>query len=142
MTVLTLELATRMIAAGFAHARTEGLRPMAMVVLDTGGAPIAFQREDGAAPGRYNLAHGKAYGTAMLQLPGRAQAALSERFPVLMGAANGVFGGAFVPVPGGVLVRDADGAVLGSVGVSGGMPEDDASVAIAGIEAVSLTAEA
>lgn len=139
---LTIEAAQRIITGGFAKARAEGFRPMAVIVLDAGGHPVAFGREDGAAPGRFGMAQGKAYGTAMLQLGGRRQAELAQAFPALMGAANGVFSGAFVPAPGGVVLRDAAGAVLGAVGVSGGMPEEDAAVAIAGIAAAGLVAEA
>ncbi len=139
---LSLETAQTITAAALAHARGSGLRPMAVIVLDAGGHPVAFARDDGASPGRFVMAQGKAYGSVMLGLPGRAQMALAERFPVLMGAANGAFGGQFVPVPGGVLIRAADGAVLGAAGVSGGMPDEDAAVAIAGIEAAGLIAEA
>lgn len=139
---ITVLQAQAIIAAGFAKAREAGFRPMAIIVLDAGGHPIAFAREDGAAPGRYGMAHGKAYGTAMFGLGGRRQAELAQVFPALMGAANGVFGGALVPAPGGVIVRSAGGELLGAVGVSGGMPEEDAAVAIAGIEAAGFRAEA
>ncbi|WP_102226224.1 GlcG/HbpS family heme-binding protein [Acidimangrovimonas sediminis] len=142
MTGISLQTAQAIIAGAFAQARADGLRPMALMVVDPGGHPIAFAREDGAAPGRFGLAQGKAHGSAMLQIPGSTQMALSDRFPVLMGAANGVFDGKFVPVPGGVLVRNAEGRLLGAVGVSGGMPEEDAAVACAGIRAAGLTPEA
>ncbi len=142
MAGISFEQAQRIIAGGFAKARAEGFRPMALIVLDAGGHPLAFAREDGAAPGRFGMAHGKAYGTAMLGLGGRRQAELAEIFPALMAAANGVFAGAFVPAPGGVVVKAAGGEVLGAVGVSGGMPEEDASVALAGIDAAGLLAEA
>ena len=142
MTAITFDTAQHIITGGFAHARAAGYRPMALIVLDPGGHPVAFAREDGAAPGRYGMAQGKAYGTAMLGLAGTRQAELSSHFPALMAAANGVFGGQFVPAPGGVLIRDTMGAILGAVGVSGGMPDEDAAVAVAGIEAAGLTAEA
>ncbi len=50
--------------------------------------------------------------------------------------------GRMVPVPGGVLVRDADGAVIGAVGISGDTSDNDEDCAIAGIKAVGLTANA
>lgn len=142
MAGISIQKAQRIIAAGFEKARAEGFRPMAVIVLDAGGHPVAFGREDGASPGRFGMAQGKAYGTAMLGLGGRRQAELAEVFPALMGAANGVFSGAFVPAPGGVVVKSPEGEILGAVGVSGGMPEEDAAVAIAGIEAVDLVADA
>ena len=56
-------------------------------------------------------------------------------------AANGAMGGALVPVPGGVLVRGADGAVIGAVGISGDTSDNDEACALAGLAAVGLTAE-
>ena len=49
--------------------------------------------------------------------------------------------GALVPVPGGVLVKDADGTLLGAVGVSGDTSDNDEAAAVAGIDAAGLTAE-
>ena len=40
-----------------------GFKPLSVVVLDTGGHVKAFERSDGAAPGRFAIAHGKAYGS-------------------------------------------------------------------------------
>ena len=46
--------------------------------------------------------------------------------------------GKVVPVPGGVLVRDRKGAVVGAVGVTGDTSENDAEAALAGIDAAGL----
>jgi uncharacterized protein GlcG (DUF336 family) len=46
-----------------------------------------------------------------------------------------------IPVPGGVLVRDKKGAVIGAVGVTGDTSDNDAIAAMAGIEAAGLTGE-
>jgi uncharacterized protein GlcG (DUF336 family) len=50
-------------------------------------------------------------------------------------------GGSFVPVPGGVLVRDTDGALLGAVGISGDNSDNDEAAAVAGIESAGLAAQ-
>ena len=50
-------------------------------------------------------------------------------------------GGTLVPVPGGVLIRDKAGALLGAVGVSGDTSDNDQAAAIAGIEAAGFVAE-
>jgi uncharacterized protein GlcG (DUF336 family) len=118
------------------------MKPMAVIVLDAGGHPRAFEREDGASPGRFAVAEGKAYGAVMLGLGGYAQRKRAEEQGYFMAAMNGAFGGRVVPVPGGVLVRGADGAVLGAVGVTGDTSENDAAAAVAGIEAAGLVAEA
>ncbi len=118
------------------------MKPLSVVVLDAGGHPIAFEREDGASPGRFQIAFGKANGCIMLGLPGSAIQARADNQPYFVGALNGLFDGAFVPVQGGVLVRDAKGAVMGAVGVTGDTSENDAIAAVAGIEAAGLTAQA
>jgi len=49
--------------------------------------------------------------------------------------------GDFIPVPGGVLIRNSDGAILGAVGISGDISDNDEAVAIAAIESVGLVAD-
>ena len=46
-----------------------------------------------------------------------------------------------MPAPGGVLVRDRKGAIIGAVGISGDRSENDEIAAIAGIETAGLTAD-
>ncbi|WP_170420432.1 GlcG/HbpS family heme-binding protein [Ruegeria arenilitoris] len=121
--------------------REMDLKPLSVVVLDAGGHVIAFEREDGAAPGRFAIAHGKAYGSVMLGMAGTAQMKRAEAQAYFMAAVNGVYGGQVVPVPGGVLLRDRKGAVIGAVGVTGDTSENDAAAAMAGIEASGLTGE-
>ncbi|WP_299023843.1 heme-binding protein [uncultured Sulfitobacter sp.] len=117
------------------------LKPLSVVVLDAGGHVIAFERQDGAAPGRFAIAHGKAYGAVMLGMAGTAQMARAEAQAYFMQSVNGVFGGQVVPVPGGVLLRTAKGAVIGAVGVTGDTSDNDAIAAMAGIEGAGLIGE-
>ena len=49
--------------------------------------------------------------------------------------------GDFIPVPGGVLIRNSDGAVLGAVGISGDISDNDEAAAVAAIESVGLVAD-
>lgn len=141
MSGLSLEQARGVIRGTLEQGRAMSLKPLSVVVLDAGGHVQAFEREDGASPGRFAIAHGKAYGAVMLGMAGTAQMARAEGQAYFMAAVNGVFGGQVVPVPGGVLVRDAQGAVIGAVGVTGDTSDNDASAALAGIEAVGLLGE-
>jgi uncharacterized protein GlcG (DUF336 family) len=77
----------------------------------------------------------------MLGIAGRAQMARAEQQAYFLAAMNGVYGGKVVPVPGGVLVRDKRGAIIGAVGVTGDSSDNDVIAAVAGIEAVGLTPE-
>ncbi|MBW6506777.1 MAG: heme-binding protein [Rhodobacteraceae bacterium] len=135
--------ATRIISVAMGYGVEHGLKPLSVVVLDAGGHPIAFERADGASPGRFEIARAKAYGAVMLGMAGTAQKerAAQEGFNFIA-AANGIFAGRVLPVPGGVLVRDASGRVIGAVGVTGDTSENDAAAALAGIEAAGLSGEA
>jgi len=137
--MITLDQARTMVRVAREKGRELGLKPLSVAVLDAGGHLLAFEREDGASPGRFEIARGKAYGAVMLGMPGSAQMARAEDQAYFMAAVNGAFGGKVVPVPGGVLVRDASGAVIGAVGVTGDTSDNDAAAAVAGIEAARLT---
>ena len=139
---ISLALARTIISAAWAKGQSAQMKPLSVVVLDAGGHPVAFERADGASPGRFAIAHGKAHGCVMLGLPGSAIQSRGEQQPTFISAMNGLFGGAFVPVKGGVLVRDALGVVLGAVGITGDTSDNDAIAAVAGIQAAGLVAEA
>lgn len=118
-----------------------GLKPLSVVVLDEGGNVQAFERGDGASPGRFAIAHGKAYGAVMLGMAGTAQMARAEAQAYFMAAVNGAFGGQVVPVPGGVLLRGQKDEVIGAIGVTGDTSDNDLIAAMAGIEAAGLKGE-
>ena len=139
---ITLDAARTIVAKALEKGRELQLKPLSVVVLDAGGHPIAFEREDGASPGRFAIAQGKAYGAVMLGMAGTAQRDRAEAQAYFMAAINGLYGGKVVPVPGGVLVRDAAGRVVGAVGVTGDTSENDAEAALAGIAAAGLAGEA
>jgi len=141
MNMITLDAAKTMVSEARAKGAEMGLKPLSVIVLDAGGHVLAFEREDGASPGRFDIAQGKAYGAVMLGMPGSAQMARAEQQAYFMAAVNGAFGGKVVPVPGGVLVLK-DGAVVGAVGVTGDTSENDAEAAVAGIEAAGFAAQA
>ena len=67
--------------------------------------------------------------------------ARAEQQAYFMSAMNGAFGGQVVPVPGGILLHDKRGRVLGAVGVTGDSSDNDAIAGQAGIEAAGLVAE-
>jgi len=142
MAEITLRKARTIVRKALEKGRELELKPLSVVVLDAGGHVIAFEREDGASPGRFAIAHGKAYGSVMLGIAGTAQRDRAEAQAYFVQAMNGLFGGRFVPVPGGVLVRDKKGAVAGAVGVTGDTSENDAAAALAGIDAAGLLGEA
>lgn len=138
---ISLRKARTIIRKTLEKAHEMGLKPLSVIVLDQGGHVQAFERDDGAAPGRFAIAHGKAHGSVMLGMAGTAQMKRAEDQAFFMAAVNGVYGGQVIPVPGGVLLRDRKGAVIGAVGVTGDTSENDAHAAMAGIEAAGLIGE-
>jgi uncharacterized protein GlcG (DUF336 family) len=137
---LTLERAREVIAAARAEAARAGFKPLTVVVLDAGGHVIAVEREDGSSNSRFEIAFGKAHGALALGMGSRALMARAEQQPYFIAAATSAVGGALIPVPGGVLVRDAD-LLIGAVGVSGDTSDNDEAAAIAGINGAGLVAQ-
>lgn len=136
---IDLETARTIVMQGRKHARDLDCKPMTVVVIDAGGHVIVVEREDGSSNKRFEVALGKAHGALSLGMGSRALMERAEQQPYFIAAVTSAIGGSLVPVPGGVLVRDANGRVLGAVGVSGDTSDRDEAVAIAGIEAVDLT---
>lgn len=141
MTGLTLAKANAIIATAFAKAAELKLKPLGIVVLDAGGHPLALQRQDGASMLRTEIASGKAYGALAVGMGSRALGQIAIDRPHFFQGLSGVSGGRIVPVPGGVLVRSASGAILGAVGISGDTSDNDEAAAVAGIETAGFTAE-
>lgn len=141
MAEITLARARSIIRGTLKKGREMDLKPLSVVVLDTGGHVKAFEREDGASPGRFEIARGKAFGVIMTGMTGTALMQRAEAQPYFVNALNGLYGGQVVPVPGGVLVRDKRGRVIGAVGVTGDTSDNDAAAALAGIEASGLAGE-
>lgn len=142
MTNINLQQARSVISGALAHARTAGLKPLSVVVLDAGGHVVAFEREDGSSNKRFEIAFGKAHGAISLGVGSRALMTRAEAQPFFIAAVTSAVGGSLVPVPGGVLVKDAQGATIGVVGVTGDTSDNDEAAAIAGITACGLAADA
>lgn len=141
MTRLTLADANRIIEAAFARAGELELKPLGVAVLDAGGHLLAFQRQDGASFMRHEIAAGKAFGALATGMGSRALGKVAMDRPHFFAGLSGVSGGRIVPVPGGVLVLDAGGEIVGAVGVSGDTSDQDEACAVAGIEAAGFGAD-
>jgi len=141
MAILTLDTARIILDQALAHGRARKMAPLAVVVLDARGAMKAFAAEDGTSLKRREIAEGKAMGALAFGLGSRSLQKRAKEHPHFMTAAGQAVGGQLVPVPGGVLMRTADGILLGAVGISGDVSDADEAAAIAGIEAAGLVAD-
>ncbi|MCP3935050.1 MAG: heme-binding protein [Actinomycetia bacterium] len=140
MSTLTIDQARTIIRVGHEKGTAEGMNPLAILVLDAGGHPMAFERQDGTPFGRFDVAFGKARGALAMGVSSRVLGNMALDRPHFMNGLVGATGGAIVPVPGGVIVTDSDGNHLGAVGISGDSSDNDELCAVAGIEAAGLTA--
>lgn len=141
MAALSLENANRIIAGAIAKARQMRISPLAIVVLDDSGHLKAMQREDGASMFRFDIATGKAWASVAMGAPSRALAERAKENPNFFITLAATARGKFLPQPGGVLIRDADGRVVGAAGASGGTGEEDEAACAYGIEQAGFTAD-
>jgi len=141
MTALTLDQALTIARAALAEGERRGFTPLCAVVLDPGGHPLALLRDERASIGRPEIATGKAAGCLAMGFGGRELARRAQAVPAFFAALAGVLPKGIVPVAGGVLIRDGEGALLGAIGVSGDTSDNDEICALAGIAAAGLAAE-
>ena len=141
MTDLSLATAQTLVAAALKHARDKGFLPLAVAVLDARGALVAYAAEDGSSLHRQDIALAKANGALGMGLGSRTLAARSRIAPQFFAALPVIMQGGLAPAPGGVLVRDQGGRLIGAVGVSGDMSDNDEAAALAGIAAAGLVGD-
>lgn len=135
---LTAAEATSILDATCAAGRAAGLLPLTVAVLDSGGNLVTFRREDGCGTARADIAIGKAHAAIGMGISSREIRDRLKDRPAFQGAIAAATGGKFIPVPGGVLILNADGKAIGAVGVSGDASDRDEYAAIAGIKAAGL----
>jgi uncharacterized protein GlcG (DUF336 family) len=140
-TVITLEQAELIIDGALAEGRRLGLGPLTVAVLDLGGHLVALKRSDGSEYLRPPIAIGKAWGSLGMGHAGRVLAERAAKMPVFFGALSDMSGGRMVPLPGGVLARNAEGTIIGAVGVSGDTADNDELAAVAGVTGAGLQAD-
>ncbi|CAA0096997.1 Uncharacterised protein [Starkeya nomas] len=138
---LSLKAAQTILSTALDHCRQGNFKPMAIVVLDARGAVKVSAAEDGTSLKRFEVAHGKAYGALSLGMGSRSIFKRAKEQAFFVAAVSHVAGGALVPVPGGVLIREAGGEVIGAVGISGDTSENDEAAATAGIVAAGFAAD-
>lgn len=141
MPKLSLAQAEAITEAILKAAKAAGGPPLAVAVLDDGGHLKLLKREDGAGLLRSDIAVGKAWGAVAMQVPSRTIAGVSRENPQFVAALTTLSGGRVLPNPGGVLIRSAEGELLGAAGVSGDAPDRDEAFAIAGIVSAGLRSE-
>jgi uncharacterized protein GlcG (DUF336 family) len=141
MSGLTLTQASTIVDNALKKGRATNCAPLTVAVLDAGGHLVAFKREDKSGILRFEIAFGKAWGALGMGFGSRTLAERAVNTPQFFTMLAAASGGRIVSNPGGVLIRDGNGDIIGATGISGDTSDKDEVCAIAGIEAAGLKAD-
>ncbi len=133
MNDITLERARTALEAALRRAEKIGVR-MNIAIVDAGANLKAFHRMDGAWLGSIDVAIKKARTARFFDMPTGELGKLTQPGKDLYGIEHS--NGGLITFPGGVPLKDGSGAVVGAIGVSGGMVDQDHDVASAGADAL------
>jgi uncharacterized protein GlcG (DUF336 family) len=142
MSTLTLDQANRIIAAILTRGAETGCRPLSVIVVEPGCKVKAFQKEDGSSMIRFEMAFGKAYAALALGRSSKLVRIRAEERPIFMRYLTAASGDQIFPEGGGLQIRNADGEVIGAVGVTGDTEDRDEELAAHGIRAAGLKTDA
>lgn len=138
MTTLSLNQAQTIVDAALKAARAANYQAMGVAVLDANGDLVAFAREDGASMFRFDIARAKAWGAVGMGVASRTLAERAKGNPNFFVSLSATAQGKFLPQTGAVVIKNAQGAVIGAVGASGGSGDEDEEICIAGVQAAGL----
>jgi uncharacterized protein GlcG (DUF336 family) len=138
---VTLAQASTIVDIALKKARDSNLAPLTVAVLDSGGHLVAFKREDKSGILRFDIAFGKAWGALGMGFGSRTLASRAAKTPQFFTMLAAASGGRMVTNPGGVLIKDTSGTIVGACGISGDTSDKDEMCAVAGIEAAGLKAD-
>jgi uncharacterized protein GlcG (DUF336 family) len=110
---------------------------MCIAVVDSGANLKAFMRMDNAWVGSIDIAIKKATTACFFGMETGALGQLSQPGNPLYGIEHSNDG--LITVPGGLPIVDADGELMGAIGVSGSTVENDHEVAAAGVAVLGVS---
>jgi len=132
---ITLDQALVAIAAARAKAEKQGTL-MDIAIVDAGANLKAFVRMDDAFLGSIDICIKKAKTARFFNMPTGTLGELAQPGAPLYHIEFSNDG--LITFPGGLPLKNADGAIVGAIGVSGSSVEDDNAVAEAGAESLLL----
>ena len=133
--------AMKIVESAIKKARDLELNPIMVVILDDRGAIKACLGEDGISPLRFKIAFGKANGAYQMGMGSRALFNRAEQQAYFINSVNNLADGNLVPVPGGVLIRDEENNIIGSIGISGDSSDNDEIAAIEALKNEGFNAD-
>jgi uncharacterized protein GlcG (DUF336 family) len=102
-------------------------KALSIAVVDYGGFVVLIERMDGARPMTPDIALSKAYSTAVIQRPTEMLENWRNADPVFFTQAGRMGQRPIVATKGGYTLK-RDGAILGSIGISGGSPDENQQI--------------
>ncbi|MBB3396016.1 heme-binding protein [Rhizobium sp. BK060] len=140
--MLALKDAQEIASAALTYATSRQLMPLSVVVLDQRGVLKVAGTQDGASLARPDIALAKANGALSMGMGSRDLAKAAINAPHFIQSLSTTIRGGIVPHLGGVLIRNADGQLLGAVGISGDRGDRDEAAAIHGVQTAGFVADA
>ena len=136
--MITLDQAERLIDAILKRGTELDCRPLSVIVVEPGCKVKAFQKEDGSSMIRFEMAYGKAYAALAMGRSSKLVKVRAEEKPIFMRYLLSASGDQIFPEGGGMQIRDAQGDVIGAVGVTGDTEDRDEELATHGIHSAGL----
>lgn len=130
---VTLEQARKIIDACLQKSEELNVK-MNIAVVDSGTNLVAFNKMDGAWLGSIDIAQKKAKTARFFNMNSGEIGKLSQPGGSLYNIEHS--NGGLITFPGGVLLKNAEGEIIGAVGVSGSTVENDHTAAEAGANAI------
>jgi glc operon protein GlcG len=123
---MNIELAGKLVQAAMAKSKADFAKSMCVAVCDRFGFLVAFAAMDGAPVRSIQLSQGKAYSAARMGVDTHVflERLHRENIPASYFCDDKLTG-----LPGGSVLKDAKGAVIGAAGISGLAPSEDMAIA-------------
>jgi uncharacterized protein GlcG (DUF336 family) len=138
MSIITLAQAEQIIDAIFKRGAELNLRPLSVIVVEPGCKVKAFKKEDGSSMIRFEMAFGKAYAALAMGRSSSLVRVRANEKPIFMRYLLSATEDQIFPEGGGMQIRNAEGAVIGAVGVTGDTEDQDEELAAHGIRTAGL----
>jgi glc operon protein GlcG len=126
MEVVNLKQANDFIRIAIEKTLADYRRPICVAVCDAAGFLVAFQRMEGAPLRSIAISQGKAYSAARMQVNTDALLARMHRENITPAY---FCDDKITALPGGSVLKNASGSLIGSVGISGLTSDEDQLVA-------------
>jgi len=138
---IELNDAIKIAEAAIQKSKEKNLKHISVVVLEVRGSMRVCLNQDGTSINRHKIAHGKANAALLWGTGTRAIADRAEKQAYFINSVCNLMNGDFIPVPGGIIIKDKEDNIVGAVGISGDLSDNDEIAGVAGINAAGFIAD-